>query len=819
MGLVSHRVMEVFARPANGPGRVGSGYRVNETSVLTAGHVVTGLPVRSPAQVTAGDEGAGRCELRALGERAWMSGSVLWRDKSADVAVIGLAEDVPPLPPGSPVPRWGRVDGMEPIAVSAIGFPWAQERPDRVREPEQLFGFIAPATTVKAGLCAVTVLTAGPADRAGGSPWAGMSGAALFAGPFLVGVVVVDPARFGTDRVAAAPIAPLLEDAELAGLLDVSAKVVAGVGPRLRLAVTGETSLALAPPYWAATSRLGRAPAEARLLLPEYGIVPFAGRDGDLDTLQAWCLNGTAPPLRLITGAGGSGKTRLAAEACVRMTGQGWQAGFADPKTPGGRPQLEFDRPTLLVIDDADLNVPLLADLIRKVSNWPAGTPPVRLLLLARHTTGWWDTLNQRTGHLADELADPTLELHDGELTPADRAEHHTRALTAFGAHLPDPVTPAGPVSLADPAFANPLLVHMHALLTVCGAQVPTTGDAIRERILDAVLDREREHWAETFPAGVPTGGARTRQQAVTVATLLAPPTEIAAAHAMTIIDEFAPDAAAGARAAVATWLRELYPGSDPSWVAPLRPDLLAEQLLATCAQLSDLVLAGYASITMPGQAGQILTELTRAGTRLPVRDALDRLLGDHLPDLLTAAIDAPAGRLPDLLDHALQLVPQPGLAAPLADQMPHHSVQLAALAATLTSQQVTHYRAGTIDGQLDADNRLATSLNNLSLRLADLGRREEALTAIEEAVTIRRQLAQADPDTFSPGLAMSLGNLAAHLAGLGRREDALTASQEATDTYRELARADRDAHLPGLAMSLGNLAAHLAGLGGERTR
>jgi hypothetical protein len=104
-------------------------------------------------------------------------------------------------------------------------------------------------------------------------------------------------------------------------------------------------------------------------------------------------------------------------------------------------------------------------------------------------------------------------------------------------------------VTLADPAFANPLLVHMHALLTVCGAQVPTTGDAIREQILDAVLDRERARWAATFPAGVPTGGARTRQQAVTVATLLAPPTEIAAGHAMTIIDEFAPDAAAGARA------------------------------------------------------------------------------------------------------------------------------------------------------------------------------------------------------------------------------------------------------------------------------
>ena len=92
----------------------------------------------------------------------------------------------------------------------------------------------------------------------------------------------------------------------------------------------------------------------------------------------------------------------------------------------------------------------------------------------------------------------------------------------------------------------------------------------------------------------MPTGGARTGPQAVTVAALLAPPAEAVAAQAITVIGEFAPDAAA--RAAVATRLRELYPGSDPPWVAPLRPDLLAEQLLATCVWLSDLILAGYAS-------------------------------------------------------------------------------------------------------------------------------------------------------------------------------------------------------------------------------
>jgi Trypsin-like peptidase domain len=585
------RVLELYVPTVPG---VGSGYRVGVAAALAAAHVVAGLPDWEPGEPVPGDVDApGVCRARPLGQAGWVPAVVAWRDEDKDLAVLRLAPAVPPLPAGSPAPRWGRVDGVEPVAVTAVGFPWAQERLNRVRDSEQLFGFVAPATTVKAGQCAVTVLSAAPAERAGGSPWAGMSGAALFAGPFLVGVLIIDPARFGADRVVAVPVAPLLGDAELGRLLGAHADAVVRVGPRFRLAVTSETSVAVTPPYRPPTGRLGREPA--RLLLPEHGIVPFVGRDSDLEMLGGWCRSGAASALRVVVGAGGSGKTRLAAEACVRMAGQGWQAGFADPKAPGGQALLEFDQPTLLVVDDADLHVALLADLIHTVAYWPAGAPPVRLLLLARHTTGWWETLNQRTDQLAAELADPPVMLHDGSLAPAQRIDHHARALRAFAAHMPDPAMPGGqaPPVLADPVFANPLLVHMHALLSVCEAQVPTTGTAVRERILGAVLDRERERWATTFPTGFPTGGDRTCQQVVTAATLLAPPTETATAQIMTVIGELEPDAAAGARAAVASWLRKLYPGGDPPWVAPLRPDLLAEPLPVGCPQLTELSLAG----------------------------------------------------------------------------------------------------------------------------------------------------------------------------------------------------------------------------------
>ena len=51
-------------------------------------------------------------------------------------------------------------------------------------------------------------------------------------------------------------------------------------------------------------------------------------------------------------------------------------------------------------------------------------------------------------------------------------------------------------------------------------------------------------------------------------------------------------------------------------------------------------------------------------------------------------------------------------------------------------------------------DSERAGWLVDLSIRLADLGRREEALAAIEEAAGIYRQLAEARPDAFLPDLA-----------------------------------------------------------------
>jgi tetratricopeptide (TPR) repeat protein len=94
--------------------------------------------------------------------------------------------------------------------------------------------------------------------------------------------------------------------------------------------------------------------------------------------------------------------------------------------------------------------------------------------------------------------------------------------------------------------------------------------------------------------------------------------------------------------------------------------------------------------------------------------------------------------------------------------------------------------------------------LNNLATRCANLGQREDALAAAEEALRLGRALADSDPDTFADDLASSLNNVATILSVLGRREDALAAAEGAAELYRALAADRPDVFTVDLSMSLG---------------
>jgi len=84
--------------------------------------------------------------------------------------------------------------------------------------------------------------------------------------------------------------------------------------------------------------------------------------------------------------------------------------------------------------------------------------------------------------------------------------------------------------------------------------------------------------------------------------------------------------------------------------------------------------------------------------------------------------------------------------------------------------------RSGRGNRRSNTTSNAATWSNNLA-NLSDLGRREEALAAAEEAIHLYRALVEARPDAFTPDLALALNNLSGWLNMLGRRVEALAAS------------------------------------------
>ncbi|KAF7965937.1 hypothetical protein HWV62_40774 [Athelia sp. TMB] len=108
----------------------------------------------------------------------------------------------------------------------------------------------------------------------------------------------------------------------------------------------------------------------------------------------------------------------------------------------------------------------------------------------------------------------------------------------------------------------------------------------------------------------------------------------------------------------------------------------------------------------------------------------------------------------------------------------------------------------------------LADSLNNLSVGLLDHGRHEEALAAIQEAVGLRRALAADRPEAFNAVLATSLNNLSNRLSDHGRHEEALAVNQEAVGLRRALAAERPEAFNAALANSLNNLSVDLSSHG-----
>lgn len=127
----------------------------------------------------------------------------------------------------------------------------------------------------------------------------------------------------------------------------------------------------------------------AKYLRPEEKVVPFRARP-ELDELLSWCTTGGHSAIRLVTGDGGAGKTRLALRLGEELTASGWHALWV----PRGseREALQAKRllgqPYVLVVDYAETRSKLWKWLNAAAADKDG--PDLRVLLLARSAGEWW---------------------------------------------------------------------------------------------------------------------------------------------------------------------------------------------------------------------------------------------------------------------------------------------------------------------------------------------------------------------------------------------------------------------------------------------
>jgi tetratricopeptide (TPR) repeat protein len=571
----------------------------------------------------------------------------------------------------------------------------------------------------------------------------------------------------------------------------------------------------------------------SRLLDPYRKIAEFAGRDRELAELTAWCETGNAPRLRLVTGAGGTGKTRLALRFADYAQELGWRChwvGDGQEEDALTRIRAVTSGRVLLIVDYAETRTGL-PDLLRAAATDHGAA--LRILFLARSAGPWWEQIGVSEPAIRDLVTAAGREGHilDRGVGGVDDAELVRQALIAFASELKVELpSDLSVVVMPGNAQARVLDLHAGALVTLLNSASQPVGSPVRMDLSDVIselLRHEERFWLGTAhasslmdgPAGITLTGIR---RIVAASCLLG---AISEQEALSLLARV-PDITRSTR--LAEWLQALYPPEAGSgeWLGTLRPDRIAEYHAVT--QLAD-------SGTF---ARRCFTELNERQTIraliLLVRAAADHASAAKLLDQLLALVPPELGGVREaLISIANVIAPNVKLAAAyttiirrILDTMPagadiaergswliYYGNALAQLrqaggAFAATRDAVAIFRELAADDPDRYRPELANALHDLAVRLSELDRDADALGAAQAAVTIRRALTAADPSRHLLDLAHSQTSLGARLFDLSRSAEAVIVIEEAVSSFRELATDEPDRNLFRLAHSLDHLGA-----------
>nr|WP_239134954.1 tetratricopeptide repeat protein [Streptomyces sp. SID12488] len=289
----------------------GSGYLITDSLVLTAYHNIQ----------QAGSSSERAVEVRRLArhgepQATWVAAEVLWPEQPPDIAqdphtdaALLLITDSTWQPPDSAAPvRWGRLPAPSPGAVEArvgcvaVGFPESDQR-DGTRDTKEIRGHIETLSGLKSGLITAHIDgVATPSATDAVSSWSGASGATLFCGNLLAGVLTTDRAgRYPGNQLIAVPLATL------AARPGFTSTIKAAGNPLALEDITTPASSSHPPsgPY-----DVDASPGLHNL--PGLPTEVFVGREEALTTLATAMERDSKAITQTVHGLGGVGKTTLA---------------------------------------------------------------------------------------------------------------------------------------------------------------------------------------------------------------------------------------------------------------------------------------------------------------------------------------------------------------------------------------------------------------------------------------------------------------------------------------------------------------------------